>query len=102
MFVLAGLIFFGCYLYYRYESENENYSNSYRANYERSSKMYKKWCKIFLSFGIPFIFICVFMPSKAVCIEMLVAKTATFDNVNWTVDQLKEAVDYIVSAMKGA
>ena len=45
--------------------------------------------------------IAVFVPSKSTSIEMLVAKTATFDNVNWTVQQVKEVIDYITSSLKG-
>lgn len=41
----------------------------------------------------------VFLPSKEALVAMLVAKTATVENVGWTVDALKEAVDYIVEAI---
>lgn len=52
--------------------------------------------------GVIFGIIAIFIPSKQTSVEMLVARTATFDNVNWTVQQVKEIVDYIVSALKGA
>lgn len=42
----------------------------------------------------------IFIPSKQTMIEMLVAKFATTENAEWTVDALKSAVDYIVEAMK--
>ena len=42
----------------------------------------------------------VFFPDKETSMQMLVAKTATFDNVNWTVAQVKEVIDYIVAAIK--
>lgn len=32
----------------------------------------------------------------------IVARTATFDNVNMTVDGIKELVDYIINAIKSA
>ena len=48
------------------------------------------------------VLISIFIPRKQTSVEMLVAKTATFDNVNWTVQQVKEIIDYIVSALKGA
>jgi hypothetical protein len=41
----------------------------------------------------------VFIPNKETLIAMLVAKTATVENVGWSVDTLKEAVDYIVEAI---
>ena len=45
--------------------------------------------------------ISVFIPSKQTCIQMLVAKTATFENVNWTVEQIKDFIDYVCTALKG-
>ena len=42
----------------------------------------------------------IFIPSKNTSVEMLVAKTATFENVNWSVTQIKEVVDYIINAIK--
>lgn len=42
----------------------------------------------------------IFIPSKQTLIEMMIARTATYDNVSWTIEQVKEAVDYIISALK--
>lgn len=42
----------------------------------------------------------IFVPSKQTLIEMMIAKKATYDNVSWTLEQVKEAVDYIISAIK--
>lgn len=42
----------------------------------------------------------IFVPSKKTLIEMMIAKQATYDNVSWTLEQVKEAVDYIISAIK--
>lgn len=42
----------------------------------------------------------VFIPNKQTIIEMMIAKKATYDNVSWTLEQVKEAVDYIISAIK--
>lgn len=52
--------------------------------------------------GLVLIILSVFIPSKQTSIEMMVARTATFDNVDWSVQQVKEIVDYIVNALKGA
>jgi len=60
----------------------------------------KKWAIITGIIGLPLITVAIFIPGKTTSIEMLVAKTATFDNVNWTVQQVKEVVDYIVYALK--
>ena len=50
--------------------------------------------------GTIMIALSIFIPGKTTSIEMLVAKTATFDNVNWTVQQVKEVVDYIIKALQ--
>ncbi len=42
----------------------------------------------------------VFIPSKTVLIEMMVARVATYDNVALTVDGIKSVVDYIVNAFQ--
>lgn len=45
-------------------------------------------------------FICsAFIPSKQTLIEMQVAKFATYENAEWTVETIKQAVDYIVEAI---
>ena len=40
------------------------------------------------------------VPSKTTMIEMLIAKTATYENAEWTAESLKSVVDYIVEAFK--
>ena len=42
----------------------------------------------------------VFVPSKETLIEMMIAKQATYENATWTVDALKNAVDYVVQAIQ--
>ena len=43
----------------------------------------------------------LFVPTKQTIMEMLVAKMATVENAEWTVDTLKQFVDYIVQAAQG-
>lgn len=40
-----------------------------------------------------------FIPSKNTLIEMQVARFATYENAEWTVETVKSAVDYIVDAI---
>lgn len=42
----------------------------------------------------------MFIPSRTTLMEMQIARLATPENAAWTVDKLKEAVDYIVEAIK--
>jgi len=71
----------------------------YRRN-ECYMKIFKKWAIIAGILGLLMIVLSIFLPGKSTSIEMLIAKTATFDNVTWTVQQVKEVVDYIVQAIK--
>lgn len=42
----------------------------------------------------------IFLPSKTTLIEMQIARMATHDNVEWTVEQIKSVVDYIIEAAR--
>lgn len=64
-------------------------------------KMCRRWAIATGIVGFVLVTAAIFVPGRTTSIEMLIAKTATFDNVNWTVQQLKDAVDYIVQAIKG-
>ena len=68
------------------------------------NKVYMKTCKTWaiITGIISFVLIMasVFIPGRTTSIEMLIAKTATYDNVNWTVQQVKDIVDYIINAIK--
>ena len=63
----------------------------------------KRWFKFFkISIAITAVIaiVLIAIPSKNTMIQMLVAKCATYDNANLTVESLKSAVDYIVEAIK--
>ena len=42
----------------------------------------------------------IFIPTKETMIEMTVAKLITKDNLNWTVEQVKEIAEYVVGLLK--
>lgn len=83
-------------------SEIDTWGEPTRTQYIMKSKAYRKGTIILFAVGILLVLASIFIPGKQTSIEMLVARTATFDNVNWTVSQVKEIIDYIVSALKGA
>lgn len=93
--LMIAFIGFACGFIYN-KIEGEYYDNN-----RRYVKPCKKWMIVFGILGVLFCTAAVFIPGKSTGIEMLVARTATFDNVNWSVQQVKEIVDYIVNAMKG-
>ena len=62
-----------------------------------------RWFKLMKRGIIILVILCVVsivMPSKETLIEMQIAKYATFENAEWTLDAIKSAVDYIVEAIK--
>ena len=63
---------------------------------KRSLKVSGKWLTISIILFVVF----AFVPSKDTLIEMQVAKLATVENANWTLETIKSAVDYIVEAIK--
>lgn len=71
-------------------------------NNQRYYKLCKRWAIVSGILLLLFIIGAVVIPDKSTCIEMMIAKAATYGNVEWTVDQVKEIVDYIVKALKGA
>ena len=84
----------------RYELQRyQNQMRSYEDNLNYIA-MIRKWMIISAVIGFVLVAAAVFIPSKQTSVEMLVAKTATYDNLNWTVQQVKEVVDYIVGALK--
>ena len=54
-------------------------------------------CLIFLAVSA---LICIFIPSKKTLMEMQIARLATRSNVELTIAQVKEIVDYIINAIK--
>lgn len=64
-------------------------------------KEFRKWAIITGIVGFVLGTAAIFIPGRTTSIEMMIAKAATFDNVNWTVQQVKDVVDYIVRAIKG-
>lgn len=117
MFLAGGAILTGFYIYYSYSLEEKptdpgKNADSYDLHeYNRDLNTYnehikelrliRKWMIPLLIIGAVMVIAAVFIPGKTTSVEMLVAKTATFDNVNWTVQQVKEIIDYITSSLKG-
>ena len=59
-----------------------------------------KWMKRCAVLCIVFAIVTAAIPSKNTLIEMQIAKYATVENANWTLETIKSAVDYIVEAIK--
>lgn len=89
---------------WRYTQDMDQYDLKLRRYYDayKKARRCKRAAVYCLIAAFAFILPAIFIPSKETSIEMLVAKTATFDNVDWTVQQVKEVVDYIVRAIQSA
>lgn len=114
---VAGIILTACCVYEWYDEPlvkptlPDKYDEFDKKTYDRHCKEYalefsqrkklKRGACILLALGLIFVGLSVFIPGKTTSVEMLVAKTATYDNVNWSIEQVKEVIDYIVSSLKG-
>lgn len=105
--IVASIIFISCYYYQKNEAIDYKWDDKAAKNVKviddddmEIAKTWLKWAKITIPFGIIFVIASIFIPGKVTSIEMLIARTATFDNVNMTVDGIKELVDYIINAIK--
>ena len=109
LLILAGivLLLFRCHcdddIYDRqYDSGQCKYVDVLNKEVANKCNTVVKWAKVCILLGIGMIIASIFIPGKVTSIEMLVARTATFDNLNLTVDGIKELIDYIVNAIKSA
>ncbi|MEA4919367.1 MAG: hypothetical protein VB078_00365 [Clostridiaceae bacterium] len=60
----------------------------------------KRWAKPAIIMLIISWSLYILLPSKETLILMMIAKHATYENAQWTVETIKSAVDYIVQAVQ--
>ena len=65
------------------------------------AKIYKKVLPVAAIIAVISSIIVIFVPDKRTSMEMLIARTATYENAQLTVQGIKEIVDYIVQAING-
>lgn len=95
--VVSVLTAIGCGIAYFAEKDFADSFNDEKS--ARSAAALLRMLRILL-FVIPCSVVCaVFIPSKQTLLSMTVAKFATYENAQLTVDAIKEAVDYIVQAI---
>ena len=73
-------------------------SCSYK-QHEQYKKVCQRWTIITGIIGVIFVTASIFIPDKDTSYSMLIAKTVTQSNVEWTVQQVKEIVDYIAKTL---
>lgn len=94
VFATAFICLVGGWVYNAAQAKNGYVDN------EEYMKMCRTWAIVTGIVSFVLITASIFIPGRTTSIEMLIAKTATFDNVDWTVQQVKDLVDYIVRAIK--
>ena len=67
---------------------------------ENEKKIFKVFKNIIIV-SIISLFICILIPSKTTCIEMMIASQVTHENVSATKEEIYEIVDYITDKVKG-
>lgn len=100
--LVAGLIALGVHIYFAHEIDGDEGTedvSSWVTGCRRNAKLSKKIMIPTLIIAFVFILAAIFIPEKNTSIEMLIARTMTYENTEWTLERLKEAVDYIVAAM---
>lgn len=83
---IGAVVSFGCYL----------------GAYEDDAKTLMKLCRIFLVAFAVLSLLIIFVPSKSTLIEMMIARTATTQNAEMTLDAIKSAVEYVINAIQSA
>ena len=67
---------------------------------ENEKKILKLFKNIIIA-SIISLFICILIPSKETCVEMIIASQVTHENVTATKEEIYEIVDYITDKVKG-
>ena len=77
-------------------------AKSFPRGSEENIRVVNSWKKIFKYSVITIIsgsLLCVFIPTKETLLSILVAKYLTYENATWTLESVKEAVNYIINAV---
>ena len=110
--IAGGLAFIIGYIYNKYQViyyKNDNnkmigpkkaQAVIYEVRYEQYLKICVKGAVTCTIIGTIMLIVCVLLPNKETSIQMLVSRTATFENVDWSVEQIKEIINYIVMSLK--
>ena len=83
-----------------YNADYETYCSSYRLEHKRYYDMSRVGVILSIPLAIVATASSIFIPSSQTMIGMLVAKYATYENVDLTVEGIKSIVDYITQALQ--
>lgn len=98
--LLMAIGFVIAFFYNKSQMDDYDEKDCYYTKYNGYMSLCKTWI-IALSIVSALSTLCViFVPNKQTVLCMLIARTITKSNVDWTVQQIKEVVDYIMNAMR--
>lgn len=96
--VVSGVCYIVFIVAYFYErTEAILYELECDQEYAKLWKSCQKWCGVIFAVTLP---CAIFCPDRPMLIGMQVASLATKGNIEWTVEQLKSVIDYIVECVK--
>ena len=96
-FIVSAIV--GCFAYGFYASELKDLLKGY-GFCEKDVKNEQRVFKVSVICAIISLILAVLIPSKNTMIEIMVAKIATYENVNMTIGTIKAIMDYIVETAK--
>ena len=97
-FAIVSLVFAALYFTRGAVIRTDAYSKD-DFEYSESERILRK-AKILVGVAVVLCVIFALIPSKEAIIEMQIARFATVENAEWTLDAVKSATDYIVSAIR--
>ena len=98
---ISGIALLCCILFIIFtECEEEKKNFIIFTDYEEEKKNIISIIKLIVPVFVISVFGIILIPTRDVLIEMQVAKFATTENAQWTLDAIKSAVDYIIQAIE--
>ena len=97
---ISGIALLCCTLFIIFtECEGEKKNFIIFTDYEEEKKNIISIIKLIVPVFVISVLGIILIPTREVLIEMQVAKFATTENAQWTLDAIKSAVDYIIQAI---
>ena len=94
--LLAVFSLFACVIFWSLACYTLSYSDHEDEDYRR----YKRVAVILTPITVFFILCIIFLPSKNIMIEMQIARYATKQNVEFGLEAIKSATDYVIEAIQ--
>lgn len=91
--LLFGLLALGGSIVYYFVFKSDYYD-------DEDNKNFLKKTKFFAVIGAVLLAISILIPTKATCIEMIIASKITNENITSSKEEIREFIDYITDALE--